>query len=79
MFRSVDDNHDGALTSHEFAKKIRRFNINVTAEEIDNMMMVLKFPKIGVLTYEDFVAHIKIPDKWGFCSQFNSSMPLGLV
>lgn len=73
MFRDVDENSNGAISSEEFAHKLRQLapEINCTPADIDNMIDVFQMSNAGQLTYNDFVEHFQQPDKWGFCSPFN--------
>lgn len=77
MFRSLDDDHNGALDAREFTKKLKQFNVDVKPDEVDRMIDVLQFSKPGCITYQDFIDHFKVPDKWGFCSAFSDFLPLG--
>lgn len=56
MFRSLDDDHNGALDAREFTKKLKQFNVDVKPDEVDRMIDVLQFSKPGCITYQDFVS-----------------------
>jgi Ca2+-binding EF-hand superfamily protein len=77
MFRDLDENKNGAISSEEFVEKLKKLNIETSAEEIDRLINVFQTSMPGQLTYKDFVEHFHQPDKWGFCSQFNAALPLG--
>lgn len=77
MFRDVDENKNGAISSDEFVAKLKNLNIETTAEEIDRMIDVFHMSMPGQLIYNDFVEHFHQPDKWGFCSPYNAALPLG--
>lgn len=49
----------------------------VSADDVNNMIGVLQFEQPGHITYLDFVEHFKEPDKWGHCSAFSGTLPLG--
>lgn len=73
MFRAVDENSNGAISSEEFADKLRQLapDIECSPADIDNMIDVFRMSNAGQLTYNDFVEHFQQPDKWGFCSPYN--------
>jgi Ca2+-binding EF-hand superfamily protein len=77
MFRDIDDNSNGAISSEEFAAKLKFLQIEATPEDIDNMIDVFQMSQPGQLIYRDFVEHFHQPDKWGFCSAYNPVLPLG--
>lgn len=69
MFRDVDENHNGAISSEEFVDKLKKLAIETTTDEIDNMLNVFRMSQPGQLTYTDFVEYFQQPDKWGFGAQ----------
>jgi len=77
MFRGIDDNSNGAISSEEFVDKLKQLNIVTTPAEIDKLIDVFQIPTAGQLTYNDFVEHFQQPDKWGFCSPYNPVLRLG--
>jgi len=77
MFRDIDENSNGAISSEEFAAKLKSLNIEATIEEIDRMIDVFQMSEAGQVTYQDFVDHFHQPDKWGFCSPYNPVLRLG--
>ena len=74
MFRDVDDNSNGAISSEEFSDKIKQIapHVKCSPADIDNMIDVFQMSNAGQLTYTDFVDHFQQPDKWGFCSPYNA-------
>ena len=77
MFRDVDENSNGAISSEEFTEKLKALNIETTPEEVNKMIDVLQMPQPGQLTYDEFVEYFQQPDKWGFCSPWNPVLRLG--
>lgn len=73
MFRDVDENSNGAISSEEFSDKIKQIapDVKCSPADIDNMIDVFQMSNAGQLTYNDFVDHFQQPDKWGFCSPYN--------
>ncbi len=77
MFRDIDDNSNGSISSEEFVEKLKLLNVETTPGEIDKMIDVFKMPTPGQLTYEDFVEYFQQPDQLGFADRWNPVLRLG--
>ena len=60
MFRLYDRDRSGFMDKDEFAKGLRKYGVNATKAEMDELFSAFDTDYNGTVNYEEFLRHIRV-------------------